>query len=231
MDNQVKLRGYRIELGEIESVLTENPSISQAVVSTIEPQPEDKRLLAYIVLEKGSHVETESLRRYLSERLPSYMVPASFVFMKELPLNPSGKVDRQALPSSVGFGPNQKFIFKPPETPLEKVLARIWSEILQIEKVGLNDNFFELGGHSLLAVRLSARINEIFKMEVPLRAIFESPTLAEYSRDLIKFAGEAAEVERIAEIVIDLLELSEEEAAILLEQISKSGTSSRDAWN
>ena len=174
LDHQVKLRGYRVELGEIEALLRAYPGVLDDVVMVREDSG-DKRLVAYLVSE-GEAVKINELRSYLREKLPEYMIPSAFVELDALPLNPNGKVDRKALPAPEILGDIDRH--EPARTPVEEVLVGIWSEVLQAGCVGIHDNFFELGGHSLLATRLISRVKAVFEIEVALRSIFESPTIA-----------------------------------------------------
>jgi amino acid adenylation domain-containing protein/thioester reductase-like protein len=178
IDYQVKLRGFRIELGEIESTLNRHPAVATSIVILREDLPGDRSLVAYVTLEPEQIIEVSELRRYLESKLPKYMVPNAFVILNSLPLTPNGKIDRKALPAP---DPTQlisdtKYIA--PTTSLEKILAGIWQEILGIEKVGIYDNFFELGGHSLLLTQLISKLKHSFKVEFPLRILYESPTIA-----------------------------------------------------
>jgi len=174
LDHQVKLRGYRIELGEIEAGLLEHGSVGQAVVVAREDVAGDKRLVAYVVAADSVAPDAGELRAHLQRSLPDYMVPSAFVVLEVLPLTPNGKVDRKALPAPEGRPEIAEYVA--PRTPTEEVLAGIWSEVLRVERVGVHDNFFELGGHSLLAMRLVARVRDEFKIELPLRALFETPS-------------------------------------------------------
>ncbi|RYZ33104.1 MAG: non-ribosomal peptide synthetase, partial [Myxococcaceae bacterium] len=173
LDFQVKLRGYRIELGEIEATLRSHPGIRDAVALVREDVPGDARLVAYVVPE----VDTAPLRDHLREYLPEYMVPAAIMALPALPLTPNGKVDRKALPAleASRIAPR---ITDAPGTPTEVALAALWSELLRVPTVGRHDNFFELGGHSLLATQVVARVRVRFGVELPVRALFESPTVA-----------------------------------------------------
>ncbi len=181
IDRQVKLRGFRVELGEIEAVLSGHPSVSEAVVLFQENQPGNQRLVGYIVdrskLGSQDSELIESLRSFLKEKLPEYMIPSAFVVLKALPLTPNGKIDRQALPAPE-LAASLTDTFVDPRTPLEETLAGIWSELLSLKKVGIHDNFFDLGGHSLLITQLLARVREYFQVELPLRVLFEAPTVA-----------------------------------------------------
>ena len=178
MDHQVKIRGYRIEPGEIEAALEEHPAVRQAVVLAREDRPGENRLVAYAVRKPGQSATVRELRDFIKQRLPDYMVPASFVFLDRLPLTPNGKVDRKALPAPEPGRSGLERGFVAPRTPIEEVLASIWAEVLKRDGVGVQDNFFELGGHSLLATRMMSRVREAFQVEVPLRSLFEAPTVA-----------------------------------------------------
>jgi acyl carrier protein len=174
----VKLRGYRIELGEIETVLSRHPAVRQAVAVAREEAAGDKRLVAYVVANGAEAPEPNDLRAHLKQSLPDYMVPSAFVMLDALPLTPSGKVDRQALPAPEGR-PAGEAEYVAPRTPTEEVLAAIWAEVLKVDRVGVHDNFFALGGHSLMAMRMVARVRELLGIELPLRTVFETPMLAE----------------------------------------------------
>src|SRR6185295_9641627 len=177
LDHQVKVRGQRVELGEVEVALAAHPGVRQAVVVARDRGPGDRRLVAYFVSAPAAPGVAE-LRDFLVERLPAHMIPAAFVALAALPLSPNGKVDRKALPEPdwISSLPQRQRV--PPRTPLERGLAAIWAEVLGVEEVGAHDNFFELGGHSLLATRISSRVRDAFGVELPLRTLFESPTVA-----------------------------------------------------
>ncbi|MEA5552711.1 amino acid adenylation domain-containing protein [Anabaena cylindrica UHCC 0172] len=178
VDHQVKIRGFRIELGEVEALLTQHPAIRENVVVVREDRPGDKRLVAYVVPESKIIPTTSDLRRFMEKKLPKYMVPAVFVVLEALPLNPNGKVDRRALPAPDTMRPELEAAFVAPRTPTESVLAGIFAEILQVERVGVNDDFFELGGHSLLATKLIAHLLKAFQVELTVMDLFEAPTVA-----------------------------------------------------
>ncbi len=178
IDNQVKIRGFRIELGEIESLLSVHDQIQQAVVIAREDLPGDKRLVAYIVTSSES-LTSSQLRQFLKQKLPEYMLPSAFVLLENLPLTPNGKVDRRGLPAPDPSQWSRTENFVAPSTPIEQQLSEIWVKVLDVERVGIHDNFFELGGHSLLATQMLSRIREVFAIELPLRTLFESPTVAE----------------------------------------------------
>src|ERR1700728_4613707 len=187
-DDQVKIRGYRIELGEIEARLGEVEGVGEAVVVVREEQPGDKRLVAYYTVAVGgeSAQETlgaEQLRAHLTASLPGHMVPAAYVKLERMPLTPSGKVDRKALPAPDADAFSVRG-YEPPQGEMETRLAQIWPEGLKLERVGRHDNFFELGGHSLLAVRVVTRLRQTLGVEVAIRDLFAHPVLAGLGRVL-----------------------------------------------
>ena len=177
-DHQVKIRGFRIELGEIEGTLEQHPAVLQAIVQPQEVAPGEKRLVAYVVAERESRPTAGELRGFLKDKLPEHMVPAVFVLLDAFPLTTNGKVSRRALPTPDDRRPELEQVFVACRTPTEELLAAIWSQVLGIERVGIYDNFFQLGGHSLLATQVVSRIREAFQVEMPLRRLFEAPTVA-----------------------------------------------------
>ncbi|PAK13803.1 non-ribosomal peptide synthetase [Burkholderia ubonensis] len=185
-DRQIKVRGVRVEPGEVEAVLREAPGLREAVVVDGPDPAGGRRLIAYVIAARGNDVafDVGALRRHCRTRLPESMVPALFVPVDAMPLTPSGKIDRAALPApepAAGAAqPDAR-----PGTPLEAALAAIWREVLKVERIGLHDNFFELGGHSLLATRVAARIRARLGVELPLRLLFEAPTVAELAVAII----------------------------------------------
>jgi amino acid adenylation domain-containing protein len=176
LDHQVKLRGFRIELAEVETALAEHPRVAGAVAMVREDVPGDRRLVAYVVL-RGEAPPALELRGFLQQRLPEYMLPSSIVVLAGLPVTPNGKLDRGALPAPERERPGDGAV-TPPRTELEAAVARIWSEVLGVDTVGVHDDFFELGGHSLLATQLLARIRAEFQVNLPLRRMFEASTVA-----------------------------------------------------
>jgi amino acid adenylation domain-containing protein len=183
MDDQVKLRGFRIELGEIESVLGQYEGVRQAAV-VLREESGDKRLVAYVVKRPDAEVGTKELRQYLQEKLPKYMIPSIFIFLESMPLNANGKVYRKALPEPDHTRPEMEGGYVGPRTPVEEELARIWAELLKIDRIGIHDNFFELGGHSLLATQVLSQIRRIFQVDLPLRRLFESPVISNLAVDI-----------------------------------------------
>ncbi|MEQ1539220.1 MAG: amino acid adenylation domain-containing protein [Sphingorhabdus sp.] len=192
-DFQVKIRGFRIELGEIEASLAGCEGVDEAVVIACEDGPGEPQLVAYYLGDQD--VAAGSLREHLSKRLPEYMLPSAFVRLETWPLTTNGKLDRKALPVP-GDDAYARRAYAAPEGEIEQALARIWSELLGIERVGRDDNFFELGGHSLLAVQLISRLHNAFHVEVPLRAVFESPTLSQLAERIAQ--ADASQLSAIA---------------------------------
>ena len=176
IDNQVKIRGFRIELGEIEAVLSQCSDVQTTAAIVREDTPGDQRLVAYVVLTPNSQATSGELRQFLSNQLPAYLVPNTFVVLDSLPLTPNGKCDRRSLPAPETQELSDHYIA--PQSPTEEILAQIWAQVLKIERVGKEDNFFELGGHSLLATQVMSRLRETFQVELPLRSLFTAPTIA-----------------------------------------------------
>jgi len=183
MDHQVKLRGYRIELGEIESGILEHGGTEQAVV-VARGEGEEQKLVAYVVPKKdGRRIQGAELREHLRGKLPEYMVPGVYVMLEEMPLSANRKIDRKNLPEPEA-GLRMTSDYAPPQTPIQEILARIWAELLKVNHVGMHENFFDLGGHSLLAMQLISRIRQAFGVELPVRLLFERPTI-EHMADFI----------------------------------------------
>jgi amino acid adenylation domain-containing protein len=214
-DHQVKIRGFRIELGEIESVLTQHSQVREAVVAAQETGPaggKGQRLVAYVVAEAGTQLQTSQLRQHLVEKLPEHMIPSVFVQLDEFPLTPNGKLNRRALPVPDSSRPDIADRFVAPTNPLEEDLAQMFSALLGVERVGIEDNFFELGGHSLLAMQLISRVRADFDMEIGLRDFFEAPTVTRLAEMMEAAFLATTEAGEIAEMLSEL-ELIEEKAA------------------
>ncbi|WP_442935957.1 non-ribosomal peptide synthase/polyketide synthase [Nostoc sp.] len=184
IDNQIKIRGFRIEIGEIEAILSQHLGVRENVVVAREDIPGEKRLVVYFVPQLEQTPTTDDLRIFLKEKLPQYMVPSAFVRLEFLPLTPNGKVDRKALPIPDSHNTQLAVSFVAPRTPVEKVLADIWANVLHLEQVGVLDNFFELGGHSLSTIRVMSQVNETFQINLPLRHLFAAPTIAELAQTI-----------------------------------------------
>jgi len=217
IDHQVKIRGFRIELGEIEAVLAGHPAVRESVVLVREDVPGEKRLVAYLVPQVEPAPTAGELRSFLKKKLPEYMVPAAFVLLETLPLSTNGKVDRRTLPMPDQVRPHLEEAFVAPGNAVEEVVAGIWAEVLGVERVGVLDNFFELGGHSLLATQVISRVQEAFQVEVPLRSMFESPTVAGLAVSLETIGGVAPQdLIKIAEALLQVNELSADEVKMML---------------
>lgn len=183
IDDQIKIRGHRIELAEVREAITTHPAVKQVFLMVREDEPGDKRLVAYVTLRQPLRAPAESLRQHVKDKLPAHMVPAAFVILDSIPLNTNGKVDRKALPPP-SSRPDMGSRYIAPETELERTLARIWRELLRIDRVGVYDNFFDLGGHSLLAAHLIARIEKETGQNIPVATLFAAPTIAQLAQKL-----------------------------------------------
>ncbi len=183
IDNQIKLRGFRIELSEIEAALGRHPEVSEAVV-IVQDNENYQNLIAYVVAStsQNPNLQPSEIRNFVQASLPSYMIPSVIMMLEKLPLTPNGKIDRHALPAPT----NPEFVttVTSPRNSTEEIIRKIWQEILNIEQVDIYGNFFELGGHSLLATRLILKIREVFQIDLPLRVLFESPTIASLAENI-----------------------------------------------
>ncbi|HSF42699.1 MAG TPA: non-ribosomal peptide synthase/polyketide synthase [Thermoanaerobaculia bacterium] len=190
-DEQIKVRGFRVEPGEIEAALASHPRIVQAAVVPYGSGSADRRLAAYLAGDGGDRIDPAALRSYLLDRLPDYMVPSAFVWLDRLPLTPHGKIDRRALPS-----PEERAgsagVVEGPRNTIEELLCGIWSEVLKLGRVGRRESFFELGGHSLLATQVASRVRATFGVEIPLRALFEGPTIEALALRIEELLGKPA---------------------------------------
>jgi len=204
VDEQIKIRGFRIEPAEIVKVLDEHPAVQSSIVVAREVAPGDKRLVAYFVPAPRAQSTHTEMRNFLAGRLPEYLVPATFVKLEAMPLNPSGKVDRATLPAPNAENTLRDNVFVAPRNPIEERLAAILAPLLGLDKVSMEDNFFLLGGHSLLGTQLIARVRDAFGIELTLRTLFDAPTVARLS----------AQVEML--LVAKLEAMSEAEAQRLL---------------
>ena len=211
VDQQVKIRGFRVELAEIESVLNQLPSVKTCAVITHKDIHDDQHIIAYIAATPGCATSPDEFRRALQAKLPAHMIPSAFIPLEKLPLTPNGKLDRKALPAPGHSRPEIDDAFAAPRTPIEETLANIWSEVLKLDKVGIHDNFFALGGHSLLATQIVSRIQSAFSIELPLRQMFESPTVAEMALIIIENKAKWASVAEFAQLLAEVEALTDEE--------------------
>ncbi|HEY0733697.1 MAG TPA: amino acid adenylation domain-containing protein [Herpetosiphonaceae bacterium] len=234
IDDQVKLRGFRIELGEIEATLAQHPAVDAVVVTARTTASGEPTLVAYVVeqeprtgalwaklepnesqagnpLGSGFSVLGSALREFLAQRLPAYMVPAQIMVLDALPLTPNGKVDRRALPDPDHTRPDLAAEFVAPATPVERDVAAIWSDVLGVERVGIYDNFFDLGGHSLLVVQVISRIRTLFQVEIPLRFMFETPTVAGLVVEIAQKQAALIDQDELALLLAELEEIATDE--------------------
>ena len=221
-DNQVKIRGFRIELEEIEAMLGRHPALRESVVAARPDASGNNRLVAYVVPFRDAAPAIHELRNFLLQKLPDYMVPASFFFLKALPLTPNGKLDREALPAPDQNRPELESEFAAPRNATEKTLADIWAEVLKLDRVGIHDNFFELGGHSLTVTRVIYRAREALRIELPVRHLFENPTVAGSAARIAEIRAQNILPEKMAAVLAALESLSDEEAERLLARESST---------
>ncbi|BAS60152.1 amino acid adenylation domain-containing protein (plasmid) [Leptolyngbya boryana NIES-2135] len=225
IDHQVKIRGFRIELGEIETVLAQHPAVQQAVVIDREDTPGDQRLVAYLVPAPSATPNASILRPFLQEKLPAYMVPSAFVVLKKLPLTSNGKVDRKALPAPEQVRPELEAAYIAPRNSIESTLAAIWAEVLGLEQIGVYDDFFDLGGHSLLLTQVTSRIHNALGIDLPMRQLFDAPTIAALAEVIADKQLEQADHDLLAHLIADLEQLPEADVkAALIAETSSTGS-------
>jgi acyl carrier protein len=256
IDGQVKLRGFRTELGEIEAVLKQHAGVRDAVVAVRDEPTWDRRLVAYIVPafqrgrgERGlSHHQPNDedipaptgagfhedlvpkLREFLRQQLPEYMVPSAFVLLDAVPLTTSGKVDRAALPAPSSSRPSVREAFVAPRTDVEATLAAIGAELLGVDRISVYDSFFNLGGHSLMATRFVSRIRSEFEIDLPLRVVFEKPTIAELAVAVVQQRAAQVADSALTELLGEIEHMSEDTAkSILAARQGLSGKEHSDA--
>ncbi|WP_071189200.1 non-ribosomal peptide synthetase [Trichormus sp. NMC-1] len=208
LDDQVKLRGFRIELGEIESLLSLHQTVQDAVVMVREDVAGDQRLVAYLVIRKDASLSIQSLRSFLQEKLPDYMIPTAFVPLETLPLTSNGKVNRKILPGPDQLNTEVKESFIAPRNSLEEQLTNIWAEVLKIEKVGIYNNFFSLGGHSLLVTQLISRMRDDIGVELVIQDVFNYPTVADLAVIITQKLAQDIDEDILARSLAELEELS-----------------------
>jgi len=212
-DFQIKIRGHRIETSEVEQKLNEHGAIAQAVV-TGQPHPSgETRLVAYLVPRSADRLTVTALREFLRDKLPEPMIPSIFVYLDALPLNPGGKVDRGVLPVPGSRRPHLDTPFAPPNSEVEQELARVWAEVLGLDEVGVHDRFFDLGGQSLLATQIISRVIEKYKIDIPIRALFEAPTVAQMAVIIDAKRDKSLEAGQLERLLAELESMSEATAA------------------
>jgi len=220
-DQQVKIRGFRIEMAEIESALRQHSAVRQAVAIASEDRGE-QRLVGYLVLQPDQTVTVDELRTHLRNSLPDYMIPSAFVTLEKLPLTVSGKVDRRQLPLPDEKRPALGEAYIAPRTPVEQEVVTIWEQVLKVKGVGVYDNFFALGGHSLLATQVISRVHESFQIDMPLRTIFEQPTVAGFALAVAQRQARTVQNQTI-QLLDKLSQLTDEEAQELLDSGNLAG--------
>ncbi len=218
VDNQVKIRGFRIELGEIEAVLAAHPGVAEAVVNPVQEEGKNGYLAGYYIPAAEDAVEPAELKRYLKEKLPDYMVPTVLVALEDFPRTPGGKINRRLLPVPEKSRAQVETQYVAPRTPLEEELAQMAAEALGIEKVGIYDNFFELGGHSMLAIQYIARIQEKYGVELPLRTLFENPTVEGIAIAITAQQAELQDDALLEDLLDEIENLSDDEVKKLLNE-------------
>ena len=225
-DFQLSVRGYRVEAGEIEALLLAQENVKEALVATVGNAngAGHARLVAYIVAFEKPFPATSILRRTVGQKLPAHMVPSDFVFLESLPLTPNGKVDRLALPAPARSRPEMEVAYAAPRSEVETLLAKIWAEVLAIDLVGIHDNFFELGGHSLAASRVISRVIQSCKLVLPVKALFDAPTVARMTELVTQNLGHRADDAELEQMLRQVETMTEEEAERYVAEMS-----SRDA--
>ena len=226
-DHQVKIRGFSVAVAEIEAALLSLESIKEAVVVGRGDSSAEQQLIAYLVAARNPAPTVSELRTVLRGKLPDYMIPSAFVEMDALPLLPTGKVDRQALPALVPARPALDTSFVTPRTGVEETIAGIWSEVLALNTVGVHDNFFDLGGHSLTAARVVSRVIKEFLIEVPLQSLFQSPTVAEMAAVITENQAKVLRDGGLERIVAELESMSDEGARRRLAEANKPARDER----
>jgi surfactin family lipopeptide synthetase C len=217
-DFQTKVRGYRVEVAEIEMALLEVPGINESVVLARANERQEVELVAYVVAESAQVPGLGKLRAFLKEKLPEYMVPTTYVLLEAMPLTPTGKIDRRTLST---LGPTRRELeinFVAPRTIIEKEIAGIWAEVLNLDSVAVHDNFFDLGGHSLAATRVISQVIKHFQVDLPLKSLFESPTVAEMARLITEHRAEKLSEHELQSILKDLESMSDDQAQGLLSE-------------
>ncbi|MBI4662221.1 MAG: amino acid adenylation domain-containing protein [Verrucomicrobia bacterium] len=218
LDHQVKLRGYRIELGEVEAALRRHAAIRESVVALQTDGPGREHLVAYVATGGHRSLSFDELRAFLKEKLPSYMIPSIFVSLESLPMTPNGKIDRPALPLPGRSAWREGERYTAPRTALEEILAGIWTKLFGQDRVSIRADFFKLGGHSLLAVQLIARIRTAFKIDLPVRVLFEAPTIEQLALALIRLQAAPGRIEAMAQLMKRVKRMSANEVRSALRE-------------
>ena len=203
----MKIRGFRIEIGEIEALLHRHPAVRQALVMVRQETPGHPRLLAYLIAHRCPRPATSEMRHFVQQTLPASMIPAAFVWLEAFPLLPNGKVDYHGLPAPDLTAGESEQALVAPRTIVEAMLARLWQALLGVQHVGSHDNFFALGGHSLVAAQLTAHISALLQVALPLRQIFQTPTLTALAQAVLAHESRPGQTEKIARILKHLADM------------------------
>ena len=221
-DFQLKIRSFRVDVGDVEAALAAHPEVKEVVVIPRQENTGDDILVAYFVPQHLPAPTTTALRKFLATTLVDYMIPSRFIVLENIPLLSTGKVDRRALPMLRNIRPNLDTFFAAPRTPVEQSLSQIWAEVLYLDQVGIHDNFFDLGGHSLSVSRVISRIIKTFQIDLPLSAVFDSPTVAEMATFLKENQVKRARDAELAQILRELEATTEEEAQRRVDEINST---------
>jgi amino acid adenylation domain-containing protein len=212
-DSRVKINGYRVEIGEIERTLLDHPGVQDAAVITRQRRGQDRQLVAYYVAAQRPSALVRELRAHLQACLPAYMVPSRFIELDSLPLTPNGKLDRHALPEPGNQRPRLDTPLAPPGTDVERELTRLWAEVLDLDEVGIHDSLLDLGGHSLSAVQILSRVIQTFQIDIPIRTLFQAPTVAQMAALIDGQRDKKTDAENLDQLIAKLESMSEADAA------------------
>ena len=221
-DSQVKIRSFRVDIGEVEATLVRHPGVKEAAVVAKETQLGDSKLIAYLVPQSQPPPTASSLRTFFENKLPDYMVPSTFVTLQEMPVTSTGKINRRALPEPGNSRPELSNLYAAPRIPVEVELERIWANVLCLTQVGIHDNFFDLGGHSLAASRLISRVIQTFQLDLPIKALFDAPTVALMAVIITQHEAKRVSEAELAQILRDVEAMTDAEAKRRLDEIDST---------
>jgi acyl carrier protein len=211
-DSQVKIRSFRVNIGEVEATLVEHSEIKEAAVIAKKTQSGDWTLIAYLLPKAFPPPTTTNLRTFFKNRLPDYMIPSTFITLEKMPVTSTGKINRRELPQPGSSRPELGISYAAPRTSVETELERIWASVLYLNHVGINDNFFDLGGHSLAASRVISRVIQTFQLELPIKALFDAPSVAEMAAIITQHQAKRASDTELAQMLREVEAMTEEEA-------------------
>jgi amino acid adenylation domain-containing protein len=223
-DYRIKIRGYGVDLLEVEKALLSHPDIHEALITTIEKEDGTARLIAYFVCGRQGDVTVSELRNHLKNKLAEYMIPSLFIKLDHLPLTANGKIDRKALPKPDHSRPELCSPYANPQNQIEEYLVRIWEEVLDVRPLGIDDNFFDVGGHSLAATMVVSRVIQQFQIDMPLKSLFQSPTIADMAAVVTAHLGKTLDENQLEIILDELASLSDAEAQQLVSESNSTIT-------